>query len=74
MSQYNNDETLAVTLKFSDVKDGLEGQTAFEAGYSYKVYINVVGIEDVELSAELEEWIDGGRVEIDSDLPPVPVE
>lgn len=74
MRQYNNDETFPVTLKFSDVKDGLEGQTAFEAGYSYKVYINVVGIEDVELSAELEEWKDGGRVEIDSDLPPVPVE
>ena len=74
MSQYNQDNTLDVTLSFDKVKDGIDGQTAFEAGYSYKVYIKVVGIEDVDITAELEEWKDGGRVEIDSDLPPASVE
>ena len=74
LNQFGNDNPLALNLKFSDVKEGMQNQTAFEAGYSYKVYIKVVGLEDVELTAELEEWKDGGRVEIDSDDAPEVIE
>ncbi len=45
-------------------------QTAFTAGYSYKVKIVVYGLEKVEITAELEEWKDGGETVVDpDDLP-----
>lgn len=46
------------------------GATKFEAGKSYKVTIMVYGLEDVEISASLTPWDDGGSVEIDPDQPP----
>jgi hypothetical protein len=76
LNQFGEDNNLALTLNISDVKNegGAATQSVFTAGYSYKVYINVVGIEKVELSAELEDWKDGGRVDIDSDDAPEVIE
>ena len=34
------------------------------------MYITVVGLEDAQISAELEPWTDGGRIDIDSDSAP----
>ena len=58
---------------YSDVKDA-EGnyvaQTQFTAGYSYLITVKVYGLEEIEISAELEPWKDGGRIDIDTDVPP----
>ena len=59
-----------VDLKFSDVKGTVDGQTQFTAGYSYRITIKVYGLEKVELSAELEPWVPGGDIEIDTDDAP----
>lgn len=49
-------------------KDGAPvGAEAFEAGYTYKVTIVVYGLEEVKITAELEEWKDGGSTVIDPD-------
>ena len=59
-----------VDLKFTDVKGTVDGQTQFTAGYSYRITIKVYGLEKVELSAELEPWVPGGDIEIDTDDAP----
>lgn len=59
-----------VDIKFSDVTGSVEGQTQFTAGYSYRITIKVYGLEKVEVSAELEPWMPGGDVEIDTDDAP----
>ena len=56
------------TLNIADIIGAPEGAAAFEAGYSYKVTIVVYGLEEVKISAELEDWKDGGSVIIDPDL------
>lgn len=43
----------------------------FEAGKSYKVTINVIGPEEVVITAALEAWEDGGNITVDPDEPPV---
>lgn len=64
------------TLKFSEVKDvpvneeGLPVISAFEAGYSFDVTIKVYSLEEIEISAELTEWVNGGNVNIDTDEAP----
>ena len=64
------------TLKFSEVKDvpvneeGLSEISAFEAGYSFNVTIKVYSLEKIEISAELTEWVNGGNVNIDTDVVP----
>ena len=58
----------AWTLNIADIIGAPEGAAAFEAGYSYKVTIVVYGLEEVKISAELEDWKDGGSVIIDPDL------
>lgn len=73
MSQFGAENKLPVTLKIADVKDDNNNpvrQNAFQKGYSYRVYITVVGLEDAQISAELEPWTDGGRIDIDSDSAP----
>lgn len=73
MSQFGAENKLPVTLKIADVKDDENypvNQDVFQKGYSYKVYITVVGLEDAKISAELEPWTDGGRIDIDSDSAP----
>lgn len=60
------------TVKASDVKntdsDGNEAPvTSFEAGTSYDIFINVYGPEDIEITAKLTEWKDGGDYTFDPD-------
>lgn len=55
------------TLNINNVTGGVEGATSFEAGYSYKVTIIVYGLEQVEITAELEDWKDGGSTVLDPD-------
>lgn len=47
------------------------GATTFEAGKSYKVTIVIYGLEDVEITATLDDWKDGGSSILDPDQPPV---
>ncbi len=56
------------TLDINNITGAPEGATAFEAGYSYKVTIVIYGLEEVEITAELEDWKDGGSTIIDPDL------
>lgn len=63
-----------VDVKFSKVTGAVEGQTQFTAGYSYRVTIKVYGLEKVEISAELEPWVPGGDLSIDTDDAPEGVE
>ena len=70
MEQAGKTINYPVDLKFSSVKGAPEGQTQFTAGYSYRVTVKVYGLEQVELSAELEPWVPGGDIEIDTDDAP----
>lgn len=73
MTQFGSENNLPLRLSISDVKDENGDpvtQQQFTAGYSYKVYVKVVGLEDVQISAQLEPWVDGGKVDIDSDVAP----
>lgn len=56
------------SLNIANVADGIEGATAFEAGYSYKITIVIYGLEEVAISVTLEDWKDGGSSLIDPDL------
>ena len=52
--------------------DNVDGKPAdasvFEAGYSYKIKIVIYGLEEVKITAELEEWKDGGNATLDEDV------
>ena len=52
----------------SEVK--FEAGTAFEAGKQYNVTITVYGLEEVEVTAHLTGWEDGGDITIDPDEMP----
>ena len=73
MTQFGETQELPLTLSIADVKDA-EGnpvnQTQFTAGYSYLITVKVYGLEEVKISAELEPWKDGGKIEIDTDEEP----
>lgn len=56
------------TLDITKIEGAPSGAAAFEAGYSYKVKIVIYGLEEVKISAELEDWKDGGSTVIDPDL------
>ena len=43
------------------------GLTAFEAGTAYNIYINVYGPEEIEITAELTKWKEGGDYTYDPD-------
>ena len=49
-----------------------EEGTAFEAGKQYNVTIRVYGLEEVEVTAHLTGWEDGGDITIDPDQPVTP--
>ena len=70
MEQAGKTITYPVDLKFSSVTGAPSGQTQFTAGYSYRVTVKVYGLEQVELSAELEPWLPGGDIEINTDDAP----
>lgn len=65
-----NVEPLITTLRIQDMR--VDGQpvaaTSFEAGASYKVKIVIYGLEEVVITAELEDWKEGGETIIDPDL------
>ncbi len=56
------------TLDIASITGAPTGATAFEAGYSYKVTLVIYGLEEVKVTAELEQWKDGGSTIIDPDL------
>lgn len=56
------------TLDIKNIQGAPEGATTFEAGYTYKVRIVIYGLEEVEITAELEAWKDGGSTTIDPDI------
>ena len=53
-----------------DVKGAPEGLTAFAAGYSFTVKITVYSLKEVEVTAVLTPWENGGNVIIDTDKQP----
>lgn len=73
MTQFGKEQKLPLSLKISEVI-GANGrpvaQTRFTAGYSYLITIKVQGLEEVKISAELEPWKDGGKIDINTDVPP----
>lgn len=58
-----------ISLKAANVDadgDGLVGDvTAFEAGKSYNVYITIYSLEEIQITAQLTAWKDGGDVDLD---------
>ena len=70
MEQDGNEVPCPIDLKFSSVTGAPAGQTQFTAGYSYRVTIKVYDLENVELTAELEPWLPGGDIEINTDDAP----
>lgn len=51
-----------------------DGATTFEKGKSYKVTMIIYGLEEVQITATLEAWQDGGETVIDPDEPKFPEE
>lgn len=45
----------------------MDGVKAFEPGKSYKVTITVYGLQEIEVTATLVPWVDGGSIDIDDD-------
>jgi hypothetical protein len=70
MEQAGKTITYPVNISFSNVTNPIDGQTQFTAGYSYSVTIKVYGLEKVEVSAELEPWVSGGDITVDTDDAP----
>ena len=54
-------------IEIGNVVGAPEGAVAFEAGYSYKITIVIYGLEEVKITAELEEWKEGGNATLDED-------
>ena len=54
-------------IEIGNVVGAPEGAAAFEAGYSYKITIVIYGLEEVKITAELEEWKEGGNATLDED-------
>lgn len=48
----------------------MDGTKTFEPGKSYKVTITVYGLEEIEVTATLVPWVDGGSIDIDDDRNP----
>ena len=69
MTQAGKELPYDVNLKFSSV-EGPAGQTKFTAGYSYRISITVYSLKEVEISAKLEPWKEGGKISIDTDDAP----
>ena len=56
------------TLDINKIEGAPQGATSFDAGYSYKVKIVIYGLEEVKITAELEDWKEGGSTVLDPDL------
>ena len=65
-------DDIRMELKAGDLKKGgaSANATEFEAGKEYNVTIKVIGPKEVEITADLKAWEDGGNVEIDPDDKP----
>lgn len=48
----------------------MNGTETFKPGKSYKVTITVYGLEEIEVTATLVPWADGGSIDIDDDRNP----
>lgn len=48
----------------------MDGVKKFEPGKSYKVTITVYGLQEIEVTATLVAWADGGSIDIDDDRDP----
>lgn len=48
----------------------MDGTKKFEPGKSYKVTITVYGLQEIEVTATLVAWADGGSIDIDDDRDP----
>lgn len=70
MTQHGYEIPYDVDLKFSDVEGAPQGQTQFTAGYSYRISIKVYSLAEIEISAKLEEWKNGGQIAVDTDYAP----
>ena len=53
-----------LTVKASSIA-GAASDNEFKPGYSYNIYITVYGFERIEVTAELDNWKDGGNVDVD---------
>lgn len=60
-------EDMALEQKATIKMDGVK---VFEPGKSYKVTITVYGLEEIEVTATLVPWADGGSIDIDDDRNP----
>ena len=60
-------EDMALEQKATIKMDGVK---VFEPGKSYKVTITVYGLEEIEVTATLIPWQDGGSIDIDDDRNP----
>ncbi len=60
-------EDMALEQKATIKMDGVK---VFEPGKSYKVTITVYGLEEIEVTATLVPWVDGGSIDIDDDRNP----
>ena len=54
-------------IEIGNVVGAPEDAVAFEAGYSYKITIVIYGLEEVKITAELEDWKEGGNATLDED-------
>lgn len=68
VTQFGETHTVPFTLETEKLLEAAEKQ--FAPGYSYVVTIQLYGLEAVVISAELEPWKDGGKIEIDTDEEP----
>ena len=68
----DKDHTLTRTLEFdpATMTNPVPNQTKFEAGYSYVVNVKVYSPERIDISADLEEWKEGGIITDDTDDAP----
>ena len=54
-------------IEIGNVVGAPKDAVAFEAGYSYKITIVIYGLEEVKITAELEDWKEGGNATLDED-------
>lgn len=60
--------TYDVNLDASKIVDG---DKQFKAGYSYHITAIVYSLKEIEISAKLTEWVNGGKININTDDAPV---
>lgn len=68
VTQFGQTHPVPFTLKSEDLLETTMKQ--FAPGYSYVVTIKLQGLEAIVVSAELEPWKNGGKIDIDTDEKP----